>query len=180
MKRPRIAPLRSGPAAPAAKLRAGRFAVWFAQISRALAQQMLVYARRELGLNLAEYRALSVLFECPSASIREIAAGTNLDKAQVIRAVGSLTRRGFAIQSIDRRDRRLRVVKLTPAGRALVVKSLPFAVERQQRMDRALAPDELRALWRALTALDKVTRDMLAEEIQRPGRRTRGRAAANS
>jgi len=179
MKSSRIAPLRSGPAAPAARLRAGRFAVWFAQISRALAQQMLVYARRELGLNLAEYRALSVLSECPSASIREIAAGTQLDKAQVIRAVGSLTRRGLAIQSIDRRDRRLRVVKLTSAGRALVARSLPFAVERQERMDRALAPGELRALWRALAALDRETRAMLAEEIQRPSKRARGKAAAN-
>jgi DNA-binding MarR family transcriptional regulator len=178
MKNPHIAPLRSTPDAPAASLRSGRFSVWLSQISRALAQQMLVYSRRELGLNLAEYRALSVLFESSSASIREIAAGTNLDKAQVIRAVGSLTRRGLAIQSIDRRDRRLRVVKLTAAGRAVIAKSLPFVVERQQRMDRALAPNELRALWRALAVLDRETRNMLAEEIQRPAKPKRGRPKA--
>lgn len=179
MKSPHLAPLRSGPGLPAARFRSGRFSVWFAQISRALAQQMLVYVRRELGLNLAEYRTLSMLFECPLASIRDIAAGTQLDKAQVIRAVRNLTRRGLAIQSIDRRDRRLRVVKLTQAGRALVARSLPFSVERQQRMDRALAPDELRALWRALVVLDKETRAMLAEEIQQPGKRRQGRAAAS-
>lgn len=161
-------------------MRAGRFSVWFGRISRALAQQILLYARRELGLNLAEYRALSMLAECRSASIKDIAANTELDKAQITRAVANLTRRRFVIHTVDGRDRRLRVVKLTPSGRALIAKSVPFAIERQTRMERALTPAELRTLWKALAILLEEAQAMLAEAEQPPPKPKRSRARANS
>jgi DNA-binding MarR family transcriptional regulator len=146
-----------------AVVRTGRFSVWFSQISRALSQQMVIYARRELGLNLAEYRALSLLAECRTASIRDIAQGAQLDKAQITRAVASLRRRGLVIHTVNGRDRRLRVVKLTPSGQALAAKTIPFAVERQRRMERALTAAELRVLWKALEVLAKETQAMLIE-----------------
>ncbi|MBM3526603.1 MAG: MarR family transcriptional regulator [Alphaproteobacteria bacterium] len=165
--------LAAKPDAPGAT-RAGRFAMWFSLVSRALSQQMLIYARRELGLNLAEYRVLSVLGEHRTASIRELAVGAQFDKAQITRAVASLTRRGYAIHTVDGRDRRLRVVKLTPAGQALHARSVPFAIERQKRMERTLSAAELRVLWKALSALHEETQAMLAEEgaVRRPRART--------
>jgi DNA-binding MarR family transcriptional regulator len=141
---------------------------------------MLLYARRELGLNLAEYRALSMLAECGSASIKDVAAGTQLDKAQITRAIANLTRRGFAIHTVNGHDRRLRVVKLTPAGRALLARSVPFAIERQRRMERALSLAEVRTLWKALAILSKEAQTMLAEEEQTPRKLKRGRPSANS
>jgi DNA-binding MarR family transcriptional regulator len=161
-------------------VRGGRLAVWFSRISRALSQQMLLYARRELGLNLAEYRALAMLAECRSASIKDIASGAQLDKGQITRAVANLTRRGLTIHTVDGRDRRLRVVKLTPAGRALVAKTIPFAVERQRRMERALTPGELRILWKALAILSEEAHAMLTEEARVSSRSKRGRAVASS
>lgn len=140
--------------------RAGWFAVWFADISRALSQQMLLYARRELGLNLAEYRALSMLAECRSASVKDIAAATQLDKAQITRAVANLTRRGLVLHAVDGRDRRLRIVKLTAAGRALAAKCLPFAIRRQKRMERLFTPAERRTLWKALALLSNEAHSM--------------------
>jgi len=162
-----------GSEAPGAE-RAGRFAMWFSLISRALSQQMLLYARRELGLNLAEYRIVSALAECRVASIRELAVAAQLDKAQITRAVAGLTKRGLVLHAIDGGDRRLRVVKLTPGGQALAARSVPFAIERQRRMERALRPAELRAVWKALPILLEETQAMLAEEV-RPPRRNRGR-----
>jgi len=155
---------------PAATLRAGRFAVWFGRISRALSQQMLLYARRELGLNLAQYRVLSMLSECRSASIKDIAAGTQLDKAQVIRAIASLTRRRLAIHTVDGRDRRLRAVKLTSAGQSLAARAVPFAIARQRRLEQALTAAELRVLWNALLTLSREAQTMLVEEAQVPSK----------
>lgn len=153
---------------PSAAVRAGRFSVWFGRISRALSQQMLAYSRRELGLNLAEYRALSMLAECRSASIKDIAAGTELDKAQITRAVADLRQRGLVIHTVDGRDRRLRVVRLTPAGRTLVAKSVPFAIERQARMENVLSQAELQTLWKALGTLLEEVQTMAIEEEQTP------------
>jgi DNA-binding MarR family transcriptional regulator len=154
-----------------AAARAGWFALWFAEISRALAQQMVLYARRELGLNLAEYRALGMLAECRSASVKDIAAGTQLDKAQITRAVANLTRRRLVLSAVDGRDRRLREVKLTPAGRALAARSLPFAIARQKRLEQVLAPAERRMLWKVLAVLSGEANAMLVEESRRSSRR---------
>lgn len=156
-----------------ATLRSGRFSVWFSLISRMLSQQMLVYVRREFGLNLAEYRILTVLGENRSASIKDIAAGTQFDKAQVVRAVASLTRRGLATHAVDGRDRRLRAVKLTPAGRSMLARTLPFTTGRQKRLERALTAAELRTLWKALAVLLEQAQVMLDEELKVPGKRKR-------
>jgi DNA-binding MarR family transcriptional regulator len=156
--------------------RAGRFSKWFGQISRALSQQMVLYARREAGLNLAEYRALAMLAESRSASIRDIAAEVDLDKAQVTRAVAGLTRRGLTIHMVDGRDRRLRVVRLTPAGRAVIAGTLAFSVARQRRLEQTLTAAELRVMWKALAAIHREAQAMLANEaaIRPHSRRGRG------
>lgn len=149
-----------------AELRDGRFSVWFSQISRALSQQMSLYARRELGLNLAEYRTLSMLAETGTASIRGIARGAELDKAQVTRAVADLRERGLVLHSVDRHDRRLRVVKLTPKGRSLIAASIPFSIERQRRMEQSLTRAEIQTLWKALAVLREEAQTMLEEQEQ--------------
>jgi DNA-binding MarR family transcriptional regulator len=121
-----------------------------------------------------------MLAECRSASIKDIAANTELDKAQITRAVANLTRRGFVIHTVDGRDRRLRVVKLTPSGRALIAKSIPFAIERQTRMENALTPAELRTLWKAMPILLDEVQAMLADAEQASHKPKRGSARANS
>src|SRR4249919_744626 len=97
-----------------------RFGYRFHMISRALGQQMVVHVGREYGLNLAEYRIMTVLANRKAPSIKDIAANTDLDKAHVTRALASLVKHGYVSQKIDPRDRRLRDVKLTRAGWTVV------------------------------------------------------------
>src|SRR5215831_12786504 len=119
-----------------------RFGYRFAIISRALAQHTLLYVGREFGLNLAEFRILTELAERESASIKDIAAPTALDKAHVTRALASLVGRGLATQVVDSADRRLRLVKLTAAGRTIIAAAQPFWVERQMRLEKCLTTSE--------------------------------------
>ena len=141
-------------------------------IAHTLAQHMLLQIDREFGLNLAEYRILSVLAERKSPSIKDIAAYTQLDKAHVTRALTDLIRRGLVTQIVNKQDRRLRVVKLTRAGRAMVAATLPIAIERQQRLERRLTASELRVLWKALAVLAEESALMLSE-VEHGSRRRR-------
>jgi DNA-binding MarR family transcriptional regulator len=52
--------------------------------------------------------------------------------------------RGLVTQIVDQGDRRLRVVDMTAAGRAIVASTLPFMVERQERLEQCLSALELR------------------------------------
>lgn len=147
-----------------------RFSYCFNMIGRALTQQMRLYVEREFGLNLAEYRILSILADRKSPSIKDIAAHTQLDKGHVTRALVDLIGRGLVTQFIDKQDRRLRVVELTRAGRAMVTATLPISIERQDRLERRLTATALRVLWKALSVVLEEAERMLAEEEQKGAR----------
>jgi DNA-binding MarR family transcriptional regulator len=149
-----------------------RFSYRFNVIAHALAQHMLLQIDREFGLNLAEYRILTVLADRKSPSIKDIAAHTQLDKAHVTRALTDLIRRGLVTQIVDKQDRRLRVVKLTRAGQAMITATLPIAIARQERLERRLTAPERQVLWKALAVLTEEATLMLSE-VERGSRRRR-------
>jgi DNA-binding MarR family transcriptional regulator len=153
-----------------------RFGYRLSIISRALAQHMVLYVGREFGLNLAEYRILTVLADRDSSSIKDIAAPTSLDKAHVTRALANLFERGMATQVVDPDDRRLRVVELTAAGRAVVAAALPFSLERHERLERCLTATELRIFSKALAVLTDEAERMLAEEEKGAHRKAAGQS----
>jgi DNA-binding MarR family transcriptional regulator len=88
----------------------------------------------------------------PPIKTRDIAAHTQMDRAHVTRVLADLIARGLVTQIVDRGDRRLRVVDMTAAGRAIMASTLPFMVERQERLERCLGALELRILWKVLSA----------------------------
>ena len=170
MKSPR-AVTRSTPRSPANQ----RFGYRINMLSAALSQHRLLQVRREFGINLAEYRILARLNEFESPSIRDIAKNTQLDKANVTRALAGLIKRGLVSQIVHGQDRRLRVVGLTVAGRKIVTATEPFTIERQERLEKCLTQSELRIFWKAVTLLSAEAERMLAEE-QRKGTRRRLRS----
>jgi DNA-binding MarR family transcriptional regulator len=153
-----------------------RFSYRMNLITRALSQQMLLRVSRKHGLNLAEYRIMTVLADHAAPSIRDIAAHSQLDKAQVTRALSDLTDRGLVTQVIARNDRRLRVVALTRSGRATIAATVPFSSERQRRLEARLSASELRMLWKVLPVLQDEAERMLAEEQGRDGQQSQAAA----
>jgi DNA-binding MarR family transcriptional regulator len=152
-----------------------RFGYRFNRIADALAQQTLLHARREFGLNLAEYRIVSVLSQSNAFSIREIAEHTHLDKAHATRALTDLIERGLVTRVIDPQDRRLRVVRLTAAGQAVANASMPFTLERQAGLEGCLTAVELRAFDKALSLMTAEAERMLAEEMNKGSERRSAR-----
>ena len=152
-----------------------RFGYRFNRISNALTQQALLHARREFGLNLAEYRIISVLSLADAFSIREIAEHTQLDKAHATRALTDLIARGLVTRVIDPQDRRLRVVRLTAAGHAVANATIPFTLERQARLEGCLTAAELRAFDKALSLMTAEAERMLVGEMNKGSERRSAR-----
>ena len=91
------------------------------------------------------------------------------------RALADLIGRGLVTQIVDKQDRRLRVVELTRAGRAMIEATLPIAIARQERLERRLTASELRVLWKALAVFTEESALMLSE-VERGSRRRRNPA----
>ncbi len=118
-------------------------------VSRAISA---VYATR-FDLTRDEWRILAALADPGEMRSTDATLYTTLDKMQVSRACARLESRALITRDEDPQDRRIRVLRLTAAGRALLKKLLPMVEAREQFLLEALGPDERRVLDAALAKL---------------------------
>jgi DNA-binding MarR family transcriptional regulator len=109
------------------------------QVSLAVAE---VYAAR-FALSRQEWRIVAVLGARSDLPTKEIGRLTTLDKMHVSRAMQTLEERGIVRRSRGPDDGRERIVSLTPAGRALYRKIVPYALEREAALLAAPSPEEI-------------------------------------
>ncbi|PDT90652.1 transcriptional regulator [Bradyrhizobium sp. Y36] len=119
------------------------------QVSLAVAE---VYSER-FALTRQEWRVLAILGARAEIATKEIGPLTTLDKMQVSRAVQGLQSRGIASRKHHPDDRRELIVSLTPAGRALYRKIVPFALARETELLGALTAEEVKVLDRVMHKL---------------------------
>ncbi|MCU0929290.1 MAG: MarR family transcriptional regulator, partial [Burkholderiaceae bacterium] len=121
-----------------------RLAVLADAVSRAVAD---VYEQR-FDLGRDEWRVLAALAQGPMKT-GDVIAHTTLDKMQVSRAVARLEGHGLVERELHADDRRARVLRLTPAGRALFRRIAPLAQAREAFLLDALDAARARATARA-------------------------------
>jgi len=105
-------------------------------------------------LTYPEWRVLSRLYLSTAGStVRQLADQAWVDRAEVSRAVAGLERRGLSDRRANPRDRRMPIVFLTAAGRALYE---PLIAARNRFHEEVLA---------ALSAKEKDTLDRLLKKM---------------
>jgi DNA-binding MarR family transcriptional regulator len=105
------------------------------------------------GLSAFHYAVLALLDEDPRETQAQIADALGYDRSQIVRLLDELEERELVIRKRDPEDRRRHVVKLTPAGRSMLVE-LRAIVQRLE--DEYLAPltaGERKELHELLTRL---------------------------
>ena len=126
-----------------------RLAVLAEQVSRTVAQ---LYADR-FDLSRPEWRVLASLAECGPMAAKDICTHSTMDTMTVSRAVAALEAKGHLVREDDPRDRRNRILRLTPGGRTLHGAIVPLALARENYLLEALSPEDQVALDRILDAL---------------------------
>jgi DNA-binding MarR family transcriptional regulator len=109
--------------------------------------------RDRFGLTIPEWRCLAVLFRFAPLSAGEVAARTAMDKVQVSRAIASLVAKGFALQAIDRDDRRRAKLALSAAGKRMHDGIVPLARVAEAQLLDGLDDPERAMLDRLLAKL---------------------------
>lgn len=99
-------------------------------------------ARFDMGIS--DFGVLEALLHRGPLSATELGAKVLLTSGSMTAAIDRLERRGLVIRHEDRKDRRSRLIHLTPAGRKLIEKAFE---KHRKAMDRSLAgfSDEERA-----------------------------------
>jgi DNA-binding MarR family transcriptional regulator len=121
--------------------------------ARAVARRFDI-ALRPLGLTNGQFSLLMSLNRPKPPSIGSVAALLAMDRTTLTANLKPLERRGLVTVSVDEKDRRNRLMTLTPAGRALLASAVPVWERTHEDIDRLITnsdPDTLRADLRALS-----------------------------
>jgi DNA-binding MarR family transcriptional regulator len=111
-------------------------------------------ALRPLGLTNGQFSLLMSLNRGKPASIGGVSALLAMDRTTLTANLKPLERRGLVKVSIDDADKRTRQLKLTQAGRALLVAAVPIWKQTHAEVDNLLPranSEELRVDLRALS-----------------------------
>jgi len=122
------------------------------QAARALARRFDA-ALRSLGLTNGQFSLLMSLNRPEAASIGDVSAVLAMDRTTLTANLKPLRRRGLVAISVDDADKRSRRLRLTPAGRALLVAALPVWESEHAAIEALLTgvdPDRLRGNLRML------------------------------
>ncbi len=111
-------------------------------------------ALRPLALTNGQFSLMMSLNRPEPPTIGQVAALLAMDRTTLTAALKPLERRGLVAVSVDPKDRRSRLLRLTPSGRALLAAALPIWRREHAAIDNCGAVadlDRLRADLRALS-----------------------------
>lgn len=129
------------------------FPYQLAIVAEAFSRNLTEVYGREFGLSREEWRLLFLLADEEEVTSLDLGRRTTLDKVQVSRASQRLEEKGLLTRAVADNDRRLRIYRCTPAGRALFARALPQVEARARLILDELNTDDLQALLRGLDAL---------------------------
>ena len=124
-----------------------------------------LHLSRRFGLNLGDWRVLSVIRALAPVTLTDLVGELHLDKGQLSRSISNLVERGLVRQSASHQNRRRTPLELTAAGNRLHDRILPFVIGRNAKMMQDLSVAErielLRLLDKVMAAVTSSYRELL-------------------
>lgn len=111
-------------------------------IANKLARSSTALYQKRFGVNVTEWRILSLLVIEPGISASRICLIIGIDKGPVSRTLNVMQARGLITIGADPSDGRTHSISLTPQGLALHDQIIVVALERERRLLACLRKDE--------------------------------------
>jgi DNA-binding MarR family transcriptional regulator len=111
-------------------------------------------ALRPLALTSGQFSLLMSLNRVGAPSIGQVSTLLAMDRTTLTANLKPLERRGLVTVTVDKADKRSRLMALTPTGRTLLAAAVPLWERAQAAAERLVGgsdPDRLRADLRALS-----------------------------
>jgi DNA-binding MarR family transcriptional regulator len=115
-------------------------------IANKLSNSGTVFYQRNFGVNITEWRIMSLLAIEPGIPASRICNVIGFDKAPVSRNLAMLQKRGLVVIRTAPDDGRTHAISLTARGRVVHDKVFAAAIERERRLLSCLKKDEREVL----------------------------------
>ena len=115
-------------------------------IANKLSNSATAFYQRQFGVNVTEWRIMSLLAIEPGIPASRICHVIGFDKGPVSRTLAGLEKRGLVSIRTDPNDGRTHSISLTAKGRTTHDKVIVAALERERRLLSCLSKDEREVL----------------------------------
>jgi DNA-binding MarR family transcriptional regulator len=115
-------------------------------IANKLSKSATALYQRKFGVNVTEWRIMSLLAIEPGIPAARICHVIGFDKGPVSRTLGAMEKRGLIVIRSDPNDGRTHAISLTAKGRATHDKVIVAAFDRERRLLSCLSRDEQETL----------------------------------
>jgi DNA-binding MarR family transcriptional regulator len=122
-------------------------------IANKLSNSATAFYQRQFGVNVTEWRIMSLLAIEPGIPASRICHVIGFDKGPVSRTLAGLEKRGLVSIRTDPNDGRTHSIALTAKGRGTHDKVIVAALERERRLLSCLSKDEREVLINLLRRL---------------------------
>lgn len=141
--------------APGTALALGSFLPYrLSVLSNHISDQLARAYRGRFGLSIPEWRVMAILGSDAERTAQDIVEASAMDKVAVHRAVTRLVERTLVASADHAGDRRKRLLKLTPNGRAIYDEVVPLALSYQRALLAGLPADVRAQLTEVIGALE--------------------------
>lgn len=124
-----------------------------ALLSSRLSRELEAVYGESPGLSRTEWRTLALVGEFGESAATAVVERSGMDAVAVHRAVKRLEETGLIQRVSSSADKRLKPLRLTPAGAASYQAIVPHALDLERRLLARLLPDEVRILRKVLAKL---------------------------
>jgi DNA-binding MarR family transcriptional regulator len=105
----------------------------------------------ELGLSFTQVKALNLLrISDEDVNVKDVADGLHMSLPAMSRSLDKLVQRGYVARTESEKDRRAKLVRLLPAGRAVLDEIEQARKSAVEELTATLSDDERAALHAAL------------------------------
>jgi len=111
------------------------------------------HIEKQFSLSLGEFRILMTLGRMESAASHEIAEATGIGIMNISRAVASLTKKGQVTATVDRKNKRRKILRLTDKGLRRFAQLSPSAELVAKYMVQGISEGELVLFSRLVTQM---------------------------
>jgi DNA-binding MarR family transcriptional regulator len=118
------------------------------------------------GLGINQYAILSKLDRFGAQTLQALAERLVMDRSTLGHLLRPLETRGLATIRVGEKDRRHRLIALTPAGTALMVDARKLWIEAERRFQAAFGPGESLTLRTALKQVTTIAFDPAPLKIE--------------
>ena len=115
-------------------------------IANKLSNSATAFYQKQFGVNVTEWRIMSLLAIEPGIPASRICHVIGFDKGPVSRTLAGLEKRGLVSIRTDPNDGRTHSISLTARGRTVHDKVIVAAFERERRLLSCLSKDEREVL----------------------------------